>query len=131
MAKKAGLNGYWTGAYAYGVPFPSVPFNAHLEQSGAAVTGTITEPDTLNVFKVVIALSTLAGHREGDHLHFRKTMQNGQPGHVIIYNGTVNGDETRIDGHWTIPGAGSGAFSMQRDHDAKALAVEPAETVRA
>lgn len=131
MAGEGGLSGAWTGVYSYEAGRLSVPFNAQLEQSGASFTGAITEPDTLGVFKVVIALSVVDGLRDGSAIQFRKTMTNGHPGHVIHYEGALSGDESRIAGRWRIPPRTSGSFFMQRERPANGLAVGRAETVRA
>jgi hypothetical protein len=131
VAAQRGLTGFWTGVYHYPRGDRSTPFHAYLEEAGGAVTGTIVEPDKYKIFGVAIALSLIDGARDAGQLSFRKVMQNGRPGHTILYTGAIDLKELRITGRWTIPGNWSGAFSMQRDEEADALSIERAETVEA
>ncbi len=68
---------------------------------------------------------SLSGGRRGSAVDFVKTYHGTSPHYgTIIYDGTVNGDATEIEGRWTIPGNWSGRFLMIRSGDPPAAAVE-------
>jgi len=98
-ASAQNLTGVWDGTYSYGSGTPSVAFVATLIESGTTLTGTTHEPCTIGGSSDEIMLATLLGVRQGQAVH---------------YEGTLNADVTEIEGRWSIPGDGSGAFLMIR-----------------
>ena len=55
------------------------------------------------------------GVRQGQAVRFVKTYEGSNPYYgTVHYEGTLNADVTEIEGRWSIPGDGSGAFLMIR-----------------
>jgi hypothetical protein len=126
----AGLSGAWSGAYRYPADIaPETVFEARIEERDGALQGTTQEPDILNGGGVVTA--DIEGMRHGDAVSFVKYMDgSGGMSHAIQYEGRVNGDFTRIEGVWSIPGDWSGTFFMQREDAGAEEALERAARVR-
>jgi hypothetical protein len=98
----ADLTGVWDGVFSYRLGLqPSTPFVAILIDCGDAISGTIHEQWSSSV-TFFASLDRSCGP-------LRQTYDGGKP-HTrpIIYGGSVNGDATRIEGRWKIPGNWSG-----------------------
>ena len=114
-ASAQNLTGVWDGTYSYGSGTPSVAFVATLIESGTTLTGTTHEPCTIGGSSDEILLATLLGVRQGQAVRFVKTYEGSNPYYgTVHYEGTLNADVTEIEGRWSIPGDGSGAFLMIR-----------------
>ena len=105
------LTGVWNGLYTY----PSgrlTSFVATLIDSGGSLSGTTHEPGLLGG----TLYASVVGSRSESAVGFTKTYD--RPGLLhrkpIIYEGTLNGDATEIEGRWTIQKVWSGKFMMVR-----------------
>lgn len=107
------LTGVWQGRYTYnGGPQP-VEFVATLIESGSHIGGTTHEPGGAIGKPGQSAHGVLSGSREGAHVLFTKTYENGHE-HAIEYDGMVNPEATEITGNWIIFGEWGGSFQMIR-----------------
>jgi hypothetical protein len=111
------LTGVWNGLYTY-PQGNSVSFVATLIDSGGSFSGTIHEPC---IFRGGTIYATLSGTLQSNAVSFLKTYdKSAGPGYGSVqYEGVLNGDATEIEGRWTIPGHGSGAFRMIRPAGAR------------
>jgi hypothetical protein len=105
------LTGIWNGLYTY-PDGRSTSFVATLIDSGGALSGTTHEPGGLGG----TLYASVAGSRNDSAVGFTKTYD--RPGLLhrepIIYEGSLNGDATEIEGRWTIQKVWSGKFMMVR-----------------
>jgi hypothetical protein len=110
------LSGFWTGVYDYPVAHREpVPFNAVIEDAGGALSGEIIEPNTFSRAKDRELFASISGSRQGNAVHFVKTYERvPQAGHSVVYQGTLDGTGTRIEGTWRAHPLWSGAFVMNR-----------------
>ena len=110
-AGEQNLTGIWNGLYNY-PNGRSTSFVATLLDSGGALSGTTHEPGSLGG----MLYASLAGSRNDSAVGFTKTYD--RPGLLhrkpIVYEGTLNGDATEIEGRWTIQEVWSGKFMMVR-----------------
>jgi hypothetical protein len=106
--------GVWYGRYfatAWDVPENS--FIAHLEESGGAVEGRITEPDDTG--NADIRRAFVSGTRSVDMLEFVKQYDPAGPlAHSVAYSGRISADGTEITGDWRFSGY-HGSFVMNRE----------------
>jgi hypothetical protein len=114
------LTGTWEGKYVYpaGSGMDPVIFTLVLIQEGDRVTGMIREPNTFGEKGNPWLHATLDGRfsAESRVLRFTKTYD-GTAGvnHDVEYKGQVSADTNAVEyGTWTIPGDGSGTFTMRR-----------------
>jgi hypothetical protein len=107
------LTGIWSGLYSY-PDGRSISFVATLIESGGSLSGTTHEPGTLGVGITLYA--NLIGSRRNFAVTFTKSYDQPDEFHrsPILYDGTLNGDDTEIDGRWTIRNMWSGKFLMIR-----------------
>jgi hypothetical protein len=110
------LTGVWHGIYSYPHDQPPVSFVATLIEHGGTVSGTTHEPCPAWVGPNEILCATLAGSRRDRAVDFVKAYN---PASIpfdspIVYEGTLNGDGTEIEGRWIIPGVLAGKFLMVR-----------------
>ena len=128
MAAQVDLTGRWTGVYFYPPdpvqnPFddcPPTPFPAELSDVAGVVTGTTSEPDMIHG-QVVDIPSVIDGSHDGSSLRFVKFSEAAEGfEEPIHYDGAISNDGLAIDGRWSIPGAWSGTFRMQRQSGAVA-----------
>jgi hypothetical protein len=110
-ASEQKLTGIWNGLYTY-PNGRSTSFVATLIDSGCSLSGTTHEPGFLGG----TLYASLVGSRNESAVGFTKTYE--RPGLLhrkpIIYEGTLNGDATEIEGRWTIQKVWSGKFMMVR-----------------
>lgn len=122
------LTGFWSGEYRYRLPGERpVPFLAALEESAGAVTGLITEPNTVGDTTPELR-ALVDGVRSGSAVRFAKTYDGASDmAHRVDYVGTLSGDGLTIAGDWTVAGM-TGPFSMTRGElPGESLAVMRAE----
>jgi hypothetical protein len=117
------LTGVWNGLYTY-QDGRSTSFVATLIENGGSLTGTTHEPSTLAENLGVTLLASLVGSRRDFSVTFTKTYDRPDVFHrsPILYEGSLNGDGTEIEGRWTIIGAWSGKFLMIRSSGGEAKA---------
>jgi hypothetical protein len=110
-AGEQNLTGIWNGLYTY-PSGRSTLFVATLIDSGGALSGTTHESGVLGG----TLYASLAGSRNGSAVGFTKTYEKPNLLHrkPILYDGTLNGDATEIEGRWTIQKVWSGKFMMVR-----------------
>jgi hypothetical protein len=110
------LTGVWQGIYDYPAGGgPTVPFTATLIEAGQSLSGSVHEPCLAHGQPDATLFATLLGAREGSAVRFVKTYDGSNPNYTsVIYEGTVNGDATEIEGRWRIPTSWSGKFLMIR-----------------
>ncbi|MEG3180499.1 hypothetical protein [Sphingomonas sp. LT1P40] len=108
------MSGVWYGRYfAASMEVEENSFIANLEESGSAVTGTITEPDTTGLEDVRRAF--VDGDRNAARLRFTKQYDPaGALAHSVTYAGTVSDDGTEVTGEWHFSGY-HGSFVMNRE----------------
>lgn len=106
------LTGVWHGQYTYPLGMmPPTMFVATLIDSGSSVSGT-THETTREGPKAAV----LDGACDGSVVRFVKTYAPAsEEFQDVIYNGTLNGDRTEIEGEWTVPGVWQGKFMMIRN----------------
>jgi len=111
-AREQNLTGVWNGLYTY-QDGRSTSFVATLIDAGGAITGTTHEPGTGGGETLYAGLN---GSRSGSAVSFTKTYDRPDTLHrsVILYEGALNGDNTEIEGRWTIVQVWSGKFLMIR-----------------
>ncbi|MDQ8029599.1 MAG: hypothetical protein REJ23_12810 [Brevundimonas sp.] len=122
MADRIDLTGRWTGIYFYPLDaewnpdddLPPTPFTAELTDAGGSVTGTTTEPDTLNGAGQPDIPAILDGRHDGEVLTFTKFPEGGGHDDPIEYTGLISEDGDSIAGSWSIHDDWSGTFRMQR-----------------
>jgi hypothetical protein len=132
------LTGRWTGVYFYPAdpvqnPFddcPPTPFTAELRDVAGVVTGTTSEPDVFYDASVSIP-SILDGSHDGSTLRFAK-FSDAPEGFddPIHYEGAISNDGLTVHGRWSIPGAWSGTFRMQRRTVEEAVSTEAVASAR-
>jgi len=117
------LTGVWQGIYSYSRGgLPTVAFTATLIEAGRSLSGSVHEQCMMKGEALFFSVS---GSRQGTAVNFVKTYLGTSPYYrTIVYDGTVNGDATEIEGRWTIPGDWSGRFLMTRSGDAPRAAIE-------
>ena len=114
------LSGLWNGQFTY-PPFTSSRgrepefFTATLLETPDFLGGSIQEVARSGRAKGMTLYATVHGERHGAAVTFRKTYESATRAHTVLYEGTVNGDGTEIEGTWRIPGNWSGRFLMLRD----------------
>ena len=107
------ISGFWAGVYAYpNDPAPAVNFDCELRQSGAAVTGQITESHAPGQMLV----ANISGQVAGSSISFIKRYQTAHSDFLweISYSGIISPKKDEIKGVWRV-GARQGTFTMHRD----------------
>jgi hypothetical protein len=122
-ARRSSLTGAWSGAYRYPHGAETV-FNAQIEEVGGAFIGTTQEPNQLDAGPAVLT-ADIEGVRSGASVSFTK-FYHTRDWYAIRYEGAVDEALTRIEGRWSIPRSGSGAFFMVRDDEGEAAEAERA-----
>jgi hypothetical protein len=120
------LTGVWDGIYSYPLGgLPTVPFTATLIEAARLLSGSVSEACLLHNPNETLFFS-VTGSRTVTAVHFVKTYLGSGPHYrqPIVYEGTVNGDATEIEGRWRIPGDWSGRFLMTRSGDPPRAAIE-------
>lgn len=123
--RRSTLTGAWSGAYRYPRDMgPETVFNVQIEEVGGAFSGSMQEPNLTRAGDSSIASADIEGTRTGSMVALTKFYDgSGGMNHAVRYEGTVDGNFTRIDGTWTIPRTWSGTFFMVRDDDGAEEAV--------
>jgi|SRR5580693_8769568 hypothetical protein len=113
-ARERNLTGVWNGLYTYWNG-RSTSFVATLIESGGSLSGTTHEPSTRGSPGAVL-YATLMGARSDSAVTFVKTYEQPDIFHrsAIRYEGVLNGENTEIEGRWTIMRFWSGKFLMIR-----------------
>jgi hypothetical protein len=120
------LTGIWNGLYTY-PDGKSVAFVATLIESGSSLSGTTHERGLLGN----TAYATLSGSRQESAVSFIKKYAKHRLlyANPVVYEGSLNGDATEIEGRWAIRKILSGKFLMIRSPSQMAKAenklVEP------
>lgn len=107
------LSGQWIGRYA--LPGGgAVPFDAMLLHEGAALTGTLREPDTVTATKGELT-AVIDGGVTGDAVRFTKAYD-FEEGDDPVHLGRMLDGGRRIAGEWHFPSAPRwrGGFVMMR-----------------
>lgn len=108
-----GLTGVWQGLYSY-AHGQAVSFTAVLIETGSHLGGSTHEPCTMPGCPLATHDAFLSGSRHGKTVTFRKTYAPPGYGYEIAnYEGTLNADDSEIEGRWTIPML-AGKFLMIR-----------------
>lgn len=124
--KHDSLTGAWTGAYLYPYSQRQTPFNATLDETAGAFTGTIDEPNTFGWQSVERLSANVRGRRDGLQLSFIKHYDGtGGASHTVAYQGAVDAEFTRVDGTWSVR-EWSGPFFMERSDAAAEAAISRA-----
>lgn len=111
MADRSDVTGVWYGRYRGNVDPQENSFIALLEESGATISGSITEPDG----GAGIRRAIVSGTRDGATIRFLK-QYDGSGGwtHNVRYAGTVDAEGTAIHGGWQVDWL-HGSFVMERE----------------
>jgi tetratricopeptide (TPR) repeat protein len=116
------LTGVWYGTYIYPGGTPSVRFRLILVQDGTKISANVREPKTFSgdpnapqEVPYVYAICDGQFDPAEKQLRFTKTYD-GTAGvsHSIEYTGTLSDDGTKVEGDWSIGGAGGGTFRLQK-----------------
>jgi hypothetical protein len=109
------LTGIWNGLYTY-PDGRSTSFVATLIENGAALSGTTHEPNWLSRPRGTTLYANICGSRHGNTVTFTKTYDSSEVAlsKPIVYEGTLRGDGTEIEGRWLIASFWSGKFLMIR-----------------
>lgn len=128
MAERAdSLTGIWHGIYSYPRDQAPVSFVATLIETGRAVSGTVHEPCVVGGAPNETLLATLDGSRRDGVVTFIKTYDGANPLYGTVgYEGRLSGDQSEIEGRWSIPGVWSGKFLMIRSPGKEAKAARKA-----
>jgi hypothetical protein len=113
-AREQNLTGIWNGLYTYR-DGRSTSFVATLIESGGSVCGTTHETSTSGTPGAML-FATLIGARSDSAVTFTKTYDQPDVFHrsPVRYEGALNGENTEIEGRWTIMRFWSGKFLMVR-----------------
>jgi hypothetical protein len=127
----ANLTGIWNGLYTY-PDGRSIAFVATLIEAHGLLTGTTHEPGASAGTAGVTLFAGLIGSRDDRAISFTKTYDDPDSFHrsPVVYEGTLNGDATEIEGRWTIVKVWSGKFLMIRSGE-RAVAAARKEFERA
>jgi len=109
-------SGDWTGGYISSNGQDVNQFQVKLRQSGAVVSGTITEVNALvgGDRTVLFLTSDFAGTARGGDVQFTKTYDgSGGVGHSVTYKGRLDQTGRRIRGTFDA-GGNTGTFEMVR-----------------
>jgi hypothetical protein len=105
-----------------------VPFTATLIEAGHSLSGSVHEPCLMLGNPSETLFATLSGTRHGNAVSFVKTYDGSHPNYrTVVYEGTVTGDATEIEGRWRIPGGWSGRFLMTRSGNQPEVATKREE----
>ncbi len=109
------LTGFWVGRYSYdGGIGDVVQFLVLLDEQGGALSGTISEPNSIGLSSRELH-AFLSGHRNGADIAFAKTYDGASDAaHRVDYHGQLNSEATEIIGRWAIAPEG-GDFMMRRE----------------
>lgn len=114
-ARNKDLTGFWVGRFSYdGLAGEAVQFLANLSDKHGALSGTISEPNSMGRSSRELN-AIVSGRRTGADVSFAKTYDGASDAaHRVDYAGVLNDKGNAIVGRWTIAGLG-GDFSMQRE----------------
>jgi hypothetical protein len=114
-ARERNLTGIWNGLYTY-QDGRSTSFVATLIEAGGSLSGATHEPSTLGDTLGAMLYASVAGSRSDFSVTFTKTYDRPDTFHrsPILYEGSLNGDGTEIEGRWTIVNMWTGKFLMIR-----------------
>lgn len=107
------ISGFWAGTYFYPeANVPNVNFDCELNQSGARLSGEITESHAPGQMLV----ARLLGDIDGNTISFIKTYKTSDAAFSweIAYSGQVSPKKNHITGLWHV-GVRQGTFEMHRD----------------
>ncbi|HEY2529720.1 MAG TPA: hypothetical protein VGJ20_17550 [Xanthobacteraceae bacterium] len=109
------LTGIWNGLYTY-QDGRSTTFVATLIDGGGSLSGTTHEPSATGDGPSAMLYANLVGSHRDHAVTFTKTYERPDRQHrsPILYEGTLSGDGSEIEGRWTITRVWSGKFMMIR-----------------
>ncbi|WP_326523432.1 hypothetical protein [Sphingomonas sp.] len=115
MTRASDLTGFWSGEYWYDIAGePRVPFLANLDDQAGALTGSISEPNTITDASDRLT-AFVRGQRIGSEVEFAKVYDGASDAaHRVDYLGIVADDGAAISGRWMLDGL-IGGFSMTRE----------------
>jgi hypothetical protein len=109
------LTGVWNGRYDYQHDIDPVGFMATIIDSGASLSGGVSETCADDEGIVVDLFAMLSGRRSGSTVAFTKTYDESSGwSHSVDYDGRLSADGNEIEGEWRIPGKAHGRFLMVR-----------------
>lgn len=116
LSRNGDLTGFWSGEYWYDLTVTPIPFSAHIDDTGGALTGTTLEPATFGAPGLTELSADLRGGRSGPSLYFSKVYHPAPGVHrgAIHYSGVTNENFTCVEGDWRFPDGFSGRFVMYR-----------------
>jgi hypothetical protein len=110
------LTGVWHGLYSYEAYREPVYFVATLIDTGSVIAGTTHESEIGESGAPLTLFASIDGSRIGNAVIFTKAYDgSGGWDHSVSYVGTLNGDNSEIEGLWTIAAKASGRFLMIRN----------------
>ena len=109
------LTGVWNGRYDYQHHLNPVGFMATMIDSGASLSGGVSETCVDADGIAVDLFAMLSGRRNGSIVAFTKTYDESSGwNHSVEYDGRLSSDGNEIEGEWRIPGRAHGRFLMVR-----------------
>ncbi|MBY8823758.1 hypothetical protein [Sphingomonas colocasiae] len=108
------MTGFWTGRYWYDAPSePVVSFLANIDDAGGALSGSISEPNTISRSSQRLE-SFIRGTRDGFSVAFAKVYDGSADlAHRVDYAGELAHDGLSVSGRWILEGW-TGGFEMAR-----------------
>jgi hypothetical protein len=109
-------SGTWSGEYFYGAA-PSVKFSIDLkEDAKGTISGHSKERVNADTYEQTIE-SEWSGNRVGRLVKLNKAFTFNNAQQKIRYEGTLNAEESTINGTWSILGSNrNGTFKLRKDH---------------
>ena len=114
-AAVASLAGDWKGGYISSGGADVNSFDVKLKQTGANITGTITETNAFgDTSQAMFLTSTFTGTVRAGAVNFTKTYDgSGGASHSVIYQGRLDATGRRVRGTFNAAG-NTGVFEMVR-----------------
>ncbi|MFM9974790.1 MAG: hypothetical protein ACKVON_09515 [Beijerinckiaceae bacterium] len=110
------LTGVWHGLYSYEAFREPVYFVATLIDGGSFINGSTHESEVGEAGAPLTLFAMIDGSRQATEVSFTKAYDgSGGWDHIVLYEGSLNGDATEIEGRWHIGGKASGKFLMIRN----------------
>ncbi|QLC21853.1 hypothetical protein HFP51_06470 [Parasphingopyxis sp. CP4] len=110
------MSGFWIGQFNYDDSWLGDPvsFFAVLADKNGALSGTISEPNTVGTSSPELN-AFVNGGRRGRSVSFAKTYDGASDAaHRVDYEGTLSSDGGQVDGWWSLEDL-AGAFRMTRE----------------
>jgi hypothetical protein len=108
-AQSQNLTGVWHGLYSYEAFKEPVYFVATLLDGGSFISGSTHESEVGESGAPLTLFAAIDGARQATEVSFTKVYDgSGGWDHAVLYEGSLNGDATEIEGRWHIGGQVSG-----------------------